>query len=323
MRARPDIQTAVSFLTKRVRAPDEHDWGKLKRVLKYLKGTMHMKLTLSVDSLSTICWYVDASYGAHMDLKGHTGMMMSLGRGAVMSFSRGQKLNVRSSTECELVGVDDAIPQMMWGKYFIEAQGWTVDHNILYQDNKSTILLATNGRSSSSKRTKHIHHRFFLVKDKVDCGDLEIKHAPTEEMWSDLLTKPQQGMLFKRMRAELMNVDVNYDDKLEQANTHPALLPQIVEAASSETVEMLRKAGVTTATKRAKVVNPTVVSASKRVTWSKQPQASRRSVLSDNKIALLKKRIDKSRNVRLDKLNGEVAERLRPRYRSSDILLKQ
>ena len=46
-------------------------------------------------------------------------------------------------------------------------------------------------------------------------------------------------------------------------------------------------------------------------------------MLSDNKTALLKKRIDKSRNVRLDKLNGEVAERLRPRYRSSDILLKQ
>ena len=66
-----------------------------------------------------------------------------------------------------------------------------------------------------------------------------------------------------------------------------------------------------------------VVSASKQVTWSKQPQASRRSVLSDNKIALLKKRIDKSWNVRLDKLNGEVAERLQPRYRSSDVLLKQ
>jgi len=127
MRARPDIQTAVSFLTKRVRAPDEHDWGKLKRVLKYLKGTMHMKLTLSMDNMTTIAWYVDASYGAHMDLKGHTGMMMTLGKGAVMSFSRGQKLNVQSSTECELVGIDDAMPQMMWSKYFIEAQGWTVD----------------------------------------------------------------------------------------------------------------------------------------------------------------------------------------------------
>ena len=56
MRARPDIQTALSFLTKRVREPDEHDWGKLKRVLKYLKGTMYMKLTLSVDSMTTIIW---------------------------------------------------------------------------------------------------------------------------------------------------------------------------------------------------------------------------------------------------------------------------
>ena len=54
MRARLDIQTAVLFLTKRVRAPYEHDWGKLKCVLKYLKGTMYMKLTLSVNNLNTI-----------------------------------------------------------------------------------------------------------------------------------------------------------------------------------------------------------------------------------------------------------------------------
>ena len=87
MRARPDIQTAVSFLTKRVREPDEHDWGKLKHVLEYLKGTIYMKLTLSVGNLNTISWWVDASYGAHMDMKGHTGMIMSLGRGAAMSFS--------------------------------------------------------------------------------------------------------------------------------------------------------------------------------------------------------------------------------------------
>ena len=44
------------------------------------------------------------------------------------------------------------------------------------------------------------------------CGDVEIKYAPTEEIRSDVLTKPQQGMLFKRMRAELMNCDVNYND---------------------------------------------------------------------------------------------------------------
>ena len=79
-------------------------------------------------------------------------MMMSLGKGATMSMSRGQKLNTKSSTESELVGIDDALPQILWGKYFIEAQGYTVEHNILLQDNKSTILLATNGKFSSSKK---------------------------------------------------------------------------------------------------------------------------------------------------------------------------
>ena len=80
----------------------------------------YTKLTLSVDSMNTVHWYVDALYRAHMDLKGHTGMMMTLGRGDIISFSLAQKLNVKSSTECELMGIHDAIPQIMWGKYFIE-----------------------------------------------------------------------------------------------------------------------------------------------------------------------------------------------------------
>jgi len=120
-RARPDIKTAVAFLTTRVKEPDEDDWGKLKRVLKYLKGTRHMKLRLTVDNMHTLRWWVDASYGVHWDCKGHTGMMMSLGKGAVMSFSHRQKLNARSSTEAELIGIDDALPYIMWGLYFIEA----------------------------------------------------------------------------------------------------------------------------------------------------------------------------------------------------------
>jgi hypothetical protein len=184
----------------------------------------------------------------------------------------------------------------MWGKYFIEDQGYTIEHNILYQDNKSTILLAINGRSSSSKLTKLIEHRYFLIKDKIFRGDVEIKHAPTEEMWSDLLTKPQQGMLFKRQRAELMNCEVNYDDKLEQKNTHPKLLPEVVESISTESVELLAKSGVTSVLRTSD--NPTYVPASERVTFKKQPQAHRRSVLSDKRIAELKNRIDRSRKIR-------------------------
>ena len=225
MRSRRDIQTAVSFLTTRVRAPDDDDWNKLVRVLKYLYGTRHMKLKLSVHNMSTIKWWVDASYGTHWDCKGHTGMMMSLGEGAVLSSSRKQKLNTKSSTESELVGVDDVISKMMWGKYFIESLGYTVEHNILLQDNKSTILLAKNGKLSSSSKTKHIKHRYFLITDKIAQGDLEVVYEPTKQMWSDILTKPQQGQLFFDMRAKLMNIDSNYNDDIERYNTHPDLLP--------------------------------------------------------------------------------------------------
>ena len=150
---------------------------------------------------------------------------MSLGRGATISFSRKQKLNVRNSCEGELVGVTDAMAWILWCKYFIEAQGYTVEQNILYQDNKSTILLATNGRWSSSKRTKHIKSRYFFVKDCVDRGELTVEHMPTDKTWADINTKPLHGKGFWVMRAQLMNVPEDYDDEEERRCTPTSLLP--------------------------------------------------------------------------------------------------
>ena len=121
-------------------------------------------------------------------------------------------------------------------------------------------------------------------------------------MWSDLLTKPQQGGLFRKMRAELMNVDVNYDDEIERKKTHPKLLPQDVDTVDKVTVDLLKKSGVVKVSRKSKKTKPTEVSPSKRVTWD-VPLARRRSVLSDPRIALLKRRIDKSRRSRADSLS--------------------
>ena len=137
-------------------------------------------------------------------------MMMTLGAGAAMSMSRAHKLNTKSSTEAELVGVYDALPDILWGKYFIEAQGHVIDHNVLLQDNKSTILLATNGMMSSSKKTKHIRHRFFLIKDRVESGDVEIKYEPTGSMWSDIHTKPKQGSVFSKILGTFIKCPLNF-----------------------------------------------------------------------------------------------------------------
>ncbi len=70
-RARRDIQMAVSFLTTWVKAPDQDDWGKLVRVLKYLNGTRYIKLILSTDEMKfTVHWYVDGSHQVHEDCRG-------------------------------------------------------------------------------------------------------------------------------------------------------------------------------------------------------------------------------------------------------------
>ena len=64
-RAISDIHTAVALLTTRGKQPDEDDWGKLKRVLRYLKGTRGLKLALYVDDILAVKWWVDALYAAH------------------------------------------------------------------------------------------------------------------------------------------------------------------------------------------------------------------------------------------------------------------
>ena len=89
---------------------------------------------------------MDAAYGVHWDCKDHTRVMMSMGKGVILSFSRGQTLNAGSSTEAELIGIADSLRIILWTMYFMEAQGYTIDTNIIFQDNKLTILLATNGR---------------------------------------------------------------------------------------------------------------------------------------------------------------------------------
>ena len=125
-RGRIDIQTYVAFLTTRVNIPDKDDWGKMKILLKCLKGKIHMKLMLPVYSMYMVIWWVVPSYNNHKYCKGHTKSMIYLRKGAVVSDSIKQKLNVRGSTESELVAAYDLVTILLWSEYFIKAQGYTL-----------------------------------------------------------------------------------------------------------------------------------------------------------------------------------------------------
>jgi Reverse transcriptase (RNA-dependent DNA polymerase) len=205
-RARPDILTPIAFLSRRWGKATSEDKGKLDRVLMYLNSWPDLKMILACESELRVYGYVDASFAVHNDMKSHTGSVISLGRGAVNVSSKKQQLMTKSSTESELVGLSDQLPQVIWTRNFLLAQGYTVGPARVFQDNQSTIALVAKGRSTSA-RTRHIGIRYFFVKDRVDSQEVEIVYKATGEMRADILTKPLQGELFRSMRAALMGME--------------------------------------------------------------------------------------------------------------------
>jgi hypothetical protein len=152
-----------------VQKPDVDDYKKLSRVVCYLRSTKLLSLTLEANDLQIIQWWVDASFAVHHDMRSHTGGTMSLGKGAIYSTSVRQKLNTKSSTEAELVGVDDLMPMILWTRQFMEGQGYTITDNVVYQ--------------------------------------VTVEYCPTGDMLADVFTKPLQGAAFAKFRRMILNLD--------------------------------------------------------------------------------------------------------------------
>ena len=156
MRARPDIRLTVAFLCTRVKEPTSFDWGKLSKMMAFLQETQNKCLTLATTDPSKVVWSIDASFAVHPDMKSHSGMTMTMGKGAITLLSRKQKLNTRSSTEAELVAVDN--------------QGCPTQAHIVLQNNESAICLEKNGHKSMGQRSRHINIRYFFYHGSSQKG---------------------------------------------------------------------------------------------------------------------------------------------------------
>ena len=122
--------------------------------MKYLNGTRKKTLTICTkDGINVIKLYVDALFAVYPDFRSHTGVSMFFGKstGVIQNLSQKQKLNTKSSMIAELIEVEDISTLVLWTSMFLKEQGYYVDHNIIYQDNKSAILLETNSRVSAGK----------------------------------------------------------------------------------------------------------------------------------------------------------------------------
>eukprot|EP00804_Cyclotella_cryptica_P008007 CCRYP_016003-RA/>CCRYP_016003-RA protein AED:0.47 eAED:0.47 QI:0/-1/0/1/-1/1/1/0/191 len=131
-----------------------------------------------------------------------------MGLGAILSYFWKKKTNTKSSTETELVDVDDSIRNILCSLNFLQEKGCRTTDPIIYQDNKSVILLESNSKISSGKRMKHIKEKYFFIMDKITDGEVIIKHILTYQMWADMNTKPMQGTTFRKDQRMMMNCDL-------------------------------------------------------------------------------------------------------------------
>ncbi len=131
--------------------------------------------------------WTDTSLAIHKDMKGYTGGVILLGRGLVIHHCVKQKLNAKSSTKAEIIGVSDFLPYTIWATYFMCEQGYNMTRNIFHQDNTSAIKMITNGRASYRSGSRNIHIRYFFAKDVLEKEKIAVCHCSYRQHGGRLL----------------------------------------------------------------------------------------------------------------------------------------
>jgi hypothetical protein len=131
--------------------------------------------------------------------------VITIGSGAIHAKSSKQKINSKSSSETELIGLSDYSSQVIWTQHFLVSQGYSLDPATIFQDNTSTMSMVKKGHPMGEV-TRHINIRYYFIKDQIEQGKVQLQYLPTGEMVADILTKPLQGALFKHLREKLLNI---------------------------------------------------------------------------------------------------------------------
>jgi len=187
---RPDIAAAVSILCRRVSSPRQCDWTAVKRVMRYLKETINLKLKLTTcDNLQLVC-YADADWaGDTLDRKSTSGYLFQLGDTVVSWLSKKQGSAPLSSTEAEYISAALASQELIWIRQLLtDLHMPCTQPTTMYEDNQGRIKLASNEKINA--RTKHIDIRFHHLRDLQTSGIINLKYCSTEQMLADIMTKP-------------------------------------------------------------------------------------------------------------------------------------
>ncbi|GJU10575.1 retrovirus-related pol polyprotein from transposon TNT 1-94 [Tanacetum coccineum] len=160
----------------------------IKRIFRYLRGTVNRGLWYPKDSSIALTAFADADHAGCQDTRRSTsGSMQFLGDRLVSWSSKRQKSATISSTEAEYIAMSGCCAQILWMRSQLIDYGLGFNKIPMYCDNKSAIALCCNNVQHS--RSKHIDIRFHFIKEHVENGVIELYFVNTEYQLADIFTK--------------------------------------------------------------------------------------------------------------------------------------
>lgn len=203
---RPDLSTSINILSRYTNKNNKELWQCLKRVLRYLKGTINLKLCYKRSAYSNIlCGYVDSDWGGNdtTDRKSTTGYLFKLFDHCTITWCTKKQMSVAaSSTEAEYMALYEGVREALWLKSLAISIHINIDKPIIiYEDNNGCISIANN--PTNHKRSKHIDIKYHFSREQIEKNVIKLNYIPTGQQLADALTKPLPAITFQAMRRKM------------------------------------------------------------------------------------------------------------------------
>ncbi|KAH9697094.1 hypothetical protein KPL71_023469 [Citrus sinensis] len=200
--SRPDIMFCVCLCARFQSCPKESHLLAVKRIFRYLSGTIDIGLWYPRGTHIDLTCFSDADFaGYKVDRKSTSGTCYILGHSLVSWFSKKQNSVALSTTEAEYIAAGSCCAQALWMKQTLRDYGINLEQIPIKCDNTSAINLSKNPIQHS--RTKHIEIRHHFLRDHVQKGDIALEFISTKKQLADIFTKPLCEEQFSKIRHEL------------------------------------------------------------------------------------------------------------------------
>lgn len=200
---RPDLSFAVNRVCQYLSCPTDVHWEAVKRILRFVKGTISTGLTIRRSPSTLLSVFTDADWaGCGDDRRSTGGFAVFFGPNLISWSARKQRTVSRSSTEAEYKALANGTAEATWVQSLLkELQVAQPRAPVLWCDNLGATYLTANPVFHA--RTKHIEVDFHFVREKVAMGALDVRFVSSADQVADAFTKPLMKIMLTRLRSNL------------------------------------------------------------------------------------------------------------------------